>query len=90
MSTKALRQDLGTRHLQVVTSPDLSGRTSWRRQSRTTEDLRLCATKSQIWLSSAWTKPAARFAFAFALWLCLPFEMSDSWFVSLGEPVLID
>eukprot|EP00966_Prymnesium_polylepis_P224253 5187675-Prymnesium_polylepis.1 len=39
MSTKALRQDLGTRHLQILTSPDLSGRTSWRRQSRTTADL---------------------------------------------------
>ena len=48
VSTKALRSDLGTRHLEVATKPDLSGRTSWRRQSRRTADLRLIATNSQI------------------------------------------
>ena len=58
VSTKALRSDLGTRHLEVATKPDLSGRTSWRRQSRRTADLRLIATNSQIWASSAWTNPS--------------------------------
>ena len=38
--------------------PDLSGRTCSRRQSRRTADLRLIATNSQIWASSAWTNPA--------------------------------
>ena len=36
---------------------DLSGRTCWRRQSRRTACLGKNATISQIWLSSAWTKP---------------------------------
>eukprot|EP00966_Prymnesium_polylepis_P232681 5381523-Prymnesium_polylepis.1 len=48
ISTNALRQDLGTRHLQVLTSPDLSGRTCSRRQSRRTACLRLIATNPQI------------------------------------------
>ena len=36
--TRALRQDLGTRHLQVLTSPDLSGRTCSRRHSAVPTD----------------------------------------------------
>ena len=37
-----------TGHLERTTKPDLSGRTSWRRQSRRTLDLSLFATISQI------------------------------------------
>ena len=41
------------RHLERTTKPDLSGRTSWRQQSRRTGDLRFIATNSQICASSA-------------------------------------
>ena len=43
-------------------APDLSGRTCSRRQSRRIADLRLIATNSQIWLSSAWTKSSTGYS----------------------------
>ena len=59
-SIKALRSDLGTRHLEVATKPDLSGRTYSRRQSNRTACLGKIATNSQICASSAWTNSPPR------------------------------
>ena len=54
----ALRQDLGRDHLQVLASPDLSGRSLRRPQMGPPADLRLIATNSQIWLSFGRTDSA--------------------------------
>ena len=57
VSRRGLASDLGRAHLRVTGQMDLSGRTSWRRQSRRTACLGKNATISQICASSAWTKP---------------------------------